>query len=623
MLETGGQDTGVLLGLGGWDMLTLGFYLAGITVLGVWTARRVKDTADFFIGGRRFNKTFMVFFAFGAGTNGNQAVAVASKTYSNGLSGIWYQWLWLFATPFYWIIAPVFRRMRALTTGDYFEHRYGGYTDALYSLVGVFQLTVNIGVMLLGSAAVIEAVSGGGIPRIWGVAIMTVLFVAYGIAGGLGAAIVTDLIQGILTVLLSFMLLPFALKAVGGFSGLHQSITNESMFSLVAPGEINGFHIFMFALNALIGIVTQPHIMGVCAAGRNESDGRVGFAGGNLLKRFCTVAWMLTGLCAFVLYSNRPDTDPDLVYGYMARELLPEILPGLVGVFLAALLASVMSSCDAFMVSSSGLFTQNFYRRYFVKGKDDRHYIFVGRVTSLVIVLGSILFAFTVEDVPSGLEMFWKIQAMMGAAFWVGLFWRRATPGGAWAGTLGAFLVLLLTSQGAFHDWAAGMQTVRQGETVASVAETYDMPVAELQQRNALDEASELETGMRVRVAEGALPEYMIWDGQFRVSWQMFSYLATGFALCILVSLWTPRVSKEKLDRVYACLRTPIQENEPHLAPFTLPEGVEVPAPRKLINHPDFEIPMPTKVGMLGFAFFCLCVVAMIGFVFWMATWGA
>ena len=565
-----------MLGIGGWDWLTLGLYLFGITAIGLWTATKVKDTADFFIGGRRFGKTFMVFFSFGAGTNGNQAVGVAAKTYSSGLSGIWYQWLWLFATPFYWIIAPVFRRMRALTTGDFFECRYDAGTAGLYTLVGVLQLTVNIGVMLMGSGAVIEAISGGAIDKNWAIPMVTVLFVTYGIAGGLGAAIVTDLIQGILTILLSFMLLPFALKAVGGFAGLHESIQDPQMFSLIAPGEINGFHIFMFALNALIGIVTQPHIMGVCAAGRNEMDGRVGFAGGNLLKRVCTVAWMLTGLCAVVMYKNLQDAEIDQVYGLMAHELLPEIWPGLVGIFLAALLASVMSSCDAFMVSSSGLFTQNLYKRFLVPGREDKHYVFVGRVASAVLVAGSLVFAYTTENVPSGLEMFWKIQAMMGAAFWLGLFWRGATPAGAWAGTLAAFGALVATSQASFHAWAVQH-----------------------------------------------LPETMIWEEQFRVSCQMFSYLGAGFGTCIVVSLFTPRVPKERLDRFYACLRTPVGEDEPHLAPFNLPEGVTPPEPNKLINHPDLEIPVPSKEGVLGFLFFCAMVGVMIAFVYWMAGWGA
>jgi hypothetical protein len=55
------------------------------------------------------------------------------------------------------------------------------------------------------------------------------------------------------------------------------------------------------------------------------------------------------------------------------------------------------------------------------------------------------------------------------------------------------------------------------------------------------------------------------------------------------------------LNRFYACLRTPIGPDEPETEPFTLPEGVE-PAERKMLtDHPDFEIPKPTLVGIGGF----------------------
>ena len=565
-----------MLGLSGWDWGALIIYFAVTVAVGLATVRKVKDMTDFFMAGRRFGKPFMILFAFGAGTSGNDAVGVSSKTFTNGLSGIWYQWLWLFCTPFYWLIAPIMRRMRALTTGDYFEHRYDSSVAVLYTLVGVVQLTVNIGVIQLGAGSMIEGITGGAVPRNVAIVGMTVMFLIYGVAGGLAAAIVTDFIQGILTVVLSFILLPFALNAVGGFSGLHETITDDTMFSLVAPGEINGFWIVVLGLNSLIGIVTQPHIMGVCAAGRTEMDGRVGFAGGNLIKRFCTVAWTVVGLCAVVMYVNR-DIDPDLVYGQAASELLPEIMPGLIGVFLAALIASVMSSCDAFMVSSSGLFTQNLYRRWLATDKSQEHYVWVGRIAAVAIAAGGITFAFLVSDVPSGLVWFFKLQALMGAAFWIGLMWRRATVAGAWAATLTGFAVLFFTSLPAFHEWAAVN-----------------------------------------------LPEMMVLDGRFRDSWQILLYLTGGFGVGIAVSLVTPRVPDEKLDRVFRCLRTPVQNEEPHQPePFMLPDGVEVPEPDKLIDHPDLEIPRPTFVGMAGFTFFWVMVGLLIGFVYWMASWGA
>ena len=70
-------------GLTVWDWIVLAVYLAGITCIGLYAARYVKDTADYFMAGRRFRKSFMVFFTFGAGTHSDQAVSVASKTYTD------------------------------------------------------------------------------------------------------------------------------------------------------------------------------------------------------------------------------------------------------------------------------------------------------------------------------------------------------------------------------------------------------------------------------------------------------------------------------------------------------------------------------------------------------------
>jgi Na+/proline symporter len=145
----------------------------------------VRSTASFFIGDRKFGKIMMMFFTFGTGTHADHAVSVAAKTYRAGASGIWYQWLWLFVTPFFWLLAPMFRRMRAVTTGDYFHARYGRSVSVLYAIMGMMQLMVNIGVMLKGSSAMITAVSGGKINPHLAIWAMTVMFVIYGIAGGL------------------------------------------------------------------------------------------------------------------------------------------------------------------------------------------------------------------------------------------------------------------------------------------------------------------------------------------------------------------------------------------------------------------------------------------------------
>lgn len=565
------------IGLTWIDWSVVAVYLLGITVIGIWASRRVDSAASFFISDRRSGYLMMIFFSFGTGTHSDQAVGVAAKSFTAGASGIWYQWLWLPVTPFYWIIAPLFRRTRAVTTSDYFDFRYGPSVGALYAVVGMIQLMVTIGVMLRGAGALIDAVSGGTIPNDVAIWAMTVMFVVYGVAGGLNAAIVTDLIQGILTVILSFLILPFALEAVGGLGGLRAIVDDPALFELVAPGEIGVFYITVIALNGLVGWVTQPHSLATSSAGTSEMEGRVGVTGGNLIKRVCTIAWVLTGMVAIGIYAGQ-DVHIDYVFGLMAGDLLPSIGPGLIGLFVASLLAAVMGSCDAFMVTSSALFTQNIYRRFWVTDKPDRHYVLVGRLTAIAVVLVGIYFAFAFASVVEGLEVFWAMQAMMGIAFWAGLIWRRATPAGAWAGVLAAYGVYLFTS---------------------------DLSVLGIPLWTFSD------------VAAPYLPQWMLWEGSLYLPWQMTLYLLAGLTATVVVSLYTRGVDDRRLEQFYACLRTPVMPGEPETAPFTLPEGVDAAPRRPVFRHPDFEIQRPGRITVIGFLAAWTVVLVLVAAFYW------
>lgn len=559
------------------DLAALACYFILVVGLGVWTARGVKDVADFIMP-RRFGKLMMIFFGFGAGTHSDQAVSVASKSYTNGVSGIWYQWLWLFCTPFYWLIAPMMRRFRALTTADIFELRYNRSVAMLYAAIGLWQYTVNIGVMLKGSAHVIEASTGGTVNADLAIAIMTVLFVAYGVAGGLHAAILTDFIQGVLTIVFSFLMLPFLLNAIGGLAGMREQVPPE-MLSMVAPAEIGKFYIAMITFNGMVGIVTQPHTLANCAAGRTELDGQVGWMCGNFLKRICTIAWTLTGVAAIAYFAKigLEDVNPDNVFGEVAFRFLPSILPGLLGLFLAGLLASVMSSCDAFMITSAGLFTENLYKPI-SPHRSKTHYLWVARISSLTVVAAGVWFAYSLEDVVKGLEIFWKVSPMLGIAFWLGLFWRRMTSAGAWASTAAAIFVWWLTTQAFFIQWVASL------------------PASE---------------SLRlIFVKNGAAEIYL--------PWQMILYLTAGAATGIVVSLLTPKPNREKLERYYALIRTPIVRDEQVDQPCTIPEGTETLPPRKLVPVSWLEIYVPSPRLIGGFLAGWCGVAALIWVFLWL-----
>lgn len=562
------------------DLGVLAAYLAGITLLGVWTARRVRGLGDFLMP-RRFGTAMMITHAFGTGTASDQAVIVASGTFRRGLSGIWYQWMWLFCTPFYWLIAPIMRRFRAVTTADVYALRYGPSVAVLFAIVGIANLSVKMGLLLKGSAALIESSTGGRVSANLAIAAMTVMFVTYGSAGGLGAAIVTDFIQGIFTVVFSFMLLPFALQAAGGMEGIRQVVPDPAMLALVSPGEIGIFFVVMFAVQALVGIVAQPFIMGVCGAGRTETEGRVGFMVGNIVKRLCTIPWCLTGIAALAWYLRR-DVDPsavnpDNVYGDVARAFLPRVLPGLLGIFLASLLASVMSSCDSYMIASSALFTENLYKPL-APNRSNRHYMGVARIAAWAVVGGGLAFAYWLSDVIQGLKIWLSIAPMMGIAFWLGLLWRRTTVAGAWTAALAGFASWFLTKQPFFVD--------------------------------------------RVARLPFAGPLQLIWHEagkppDIHEPWRIAFYMTAASASAIAVSLLTRRVAKERLDRFYALIRTPIRPGERIAEPCTLPEGASAP-PRRMLSAFGFGVPMPSRTSAIGFAAGWLAVAALIGGFVWL-----
>lgn len=566
-----------MLGIGLINVIVVVAYLVGMSWIGALAMRRIKGLGDFVMP-RRFGKWMMTMHAFGTGTHSDQAVSVASKTYTNGLSGIWYQWLYLFATPFYWLIAPMLRRFRALTTADIFELRYNSSVGALYAVVSIAMMVTTIGLMLKGSGAVIAGASNGAISSNVAIVAMTLLFVGYGTAGGLGAAIVTDFIQGILTILFSFLLLPFVMNAVGGLDGIRATINSDAMFSLVAPGDIGVFYIAIITVNALIGIVAQPHILANCAAGKTEKEGQFGFVVGSFTKRICTVAWSLTGL-AGVAYFIGQELDPDHLYGMLASEFLPQMMPGMLGLFIATLLASVMSSCDSFMISASALFTENVYKKA-RPGQRDRHYLLTARIVSVGVVVLGVVYAYWLDGVIQGLEILWKIAPMMGIPFWLGLFWRRTTPAAAWSSTLGALATWWLTSQGFFATW---LFSVTGDAGFVTGAETGGLAIS--------------------------LP------------WQMVFYLTIGFLLGIITSFWTKRTDAEKIDRYYKLLRTPVYSEEGNqIEPCQIPEGAVTLERRVLFPNSEIEIGIPSTRSVVGFVAGWIVVASIILFVYYIAA---
>ncbi|MDZ7318550.1 MAG: sodium:solute symporter family protein [candidate division KSB1 bacterium] len=563
------------------DLIVLASYFILITYLGVWTHKKIKSSGDFFMGNRRFGKIMMIAQAFGVGTHTDQPVSVAGASYTTGLAGIWYQWVWMFSTPFYWIVAPIYRRLRYVTMADFFQERYGNTLAVLYTIIGVTYFCMDIGIMLKGTGITVEGLTGGVMSESTIILIATALFVIYGLAGGLIAAVVTDLIQGFLILVLSFMLIPFAIHKAGGLSAIHQGLP-EHMFSLVAPHEVTLFFIIAIVINGLIGIVVQPHHMAVGGSGKTEIACRTGWTYGNFLKRFATMGWAFVGVFAAFLFPGLGFHERELAFGIAAKNLLPV---GLVGLMVAALIAAVMSTCDSFMVHASALFTRNIYLKYINPQASDRALLKTARLSSGVIVLGGLLFAYIFPSVVHGLMEVWKVTAYLGIAFWAGVIWKKANRYGALASALSMAAIAIYTGN------------------------------------------------------------YLKWPLQYQIA----LYVPVGIVVMIVVSHFTRSEPEEQLHNFYTLLDTPVGKEQrlkdQHIE-IMLEGESQVPPPKKIkeklvekfLARSDVEdgllvvdlLSLPKKfswaryrVDIIGFLVACVIVALLIGLAMVLARVGA
>ena len=444
------------------DWIVLVAYLILITSIGLIVGYRVRHTGEYFLGERRFGPWLMVAQSFSVGTHAEMPVSLAGAVYSLGASAIWFQWKNLFVTPLYWVMAPVFRRIRRTTMAEFTEDRYGTAMGAVYIVFALCFFIINIGALLKGAGKVIGQATGAsaGVNEI--VVAMTVMFMVYSFVGGIVAGAWTDVVQGFLIIVLSFMLIPLGWNVVGGLGGMKASL-EPFRFSLATPAGIGPWVIAMLTVNGLVGIMAQPHMLAAVGTGRDERTCRVGMFFGNFVKRVCTVGWALVGLIvAAMIAQGRADAatlgDPENAFGFACRQLL---FPGALGLLIASILAASMSACSAYMVDSGALFTEGLYRRTLVPGRPDRHYLWVGRVSGLAVTMLGVLYAvLLIDKVLYTFLLTETLATFVGIGVLGGVIWPRANRWGALASLLSAlatnFLLYYLTGQRLDH-WDANV----------------------------------------------------------------------------------------------------------------------------------------------------------------------
>ncbi len=505
------------------DIAVMLGYFALITIIGVSSTKKVRTQGDFYVGGRRFGKFLTIMMAFGVGTSNTHPLLVSGAVYKYGMSGIWYSWLYMLFMPAQWILEPLIRRLRIYTTADFFDLRYSKGLGPFFSISALFNIGIMIGTMLIGLGQIVEGITAKGLTSNVVIPVSALVMILYGTGGGLLAAALTDVIQGLLVIVLSFMLLPPMFSAVGGMDGLHAALPPER-FSLAMPTggdptqSIGLFAIFMLFINGVMGNLVEPQAQTKQSA-KSEWTLRLGVQIGTFLKRLCTVGWALVGLCAAVIWPHLDE--PEQSFGLATRTFMPV---GFSGLMIAAMMAAAMSTCSAVMVAGSAIFSRNLYAKYIRKSASDQHYLMVARLVSIALVCAGVVIAFWQGTVTHAVEFWWTVTAFVGPTLLLGMFFRRGNSWGAWGCMIVSAVVWMLTVN----------------DIIVAAADTR-------------------------------------WN---TVWYQAALYLPAGIGTYVLVSLLTPPEDSRKLDRFFARLNTPVGEEALLIATGLEPHPEEILAAR-------------------------------------------
>ncbi len=129
----------------------------------------------------------------------------------------------------------------------------------------------------------------------------------------------------------------------------------------------------------------------------------------------------------------------DRDYNNVITSLLNRYCPtGLLGLALTALLASFMSGMAGNVTAFNTVWTYDIYQSYFARNKSDSHYMWMGRIATIVCIILSIGFAYVAKQFDNIMDLlqlvFGFVNAPIFAAFLFGMFWKRSTGHGAFAG---------------------------------------------------------------------------------------------------------------------------------------------------------------------------------------------
>ena len=468
-------------------IVIIGYLLVNLAI-GIYYRRRASgNTEEFFVSGRDVSwwlaGTSMVATTFAADT----PLFVCGVVAKQGIAGNWIWWAFCVGgmlTVFFF--ARYWRRAQIITDVQFVEIRYGGKPAAFlrgfkaiylglfmncFILGWVTKAMVSIITVLLGPAIAQGRVLDLGIlgqhtlgdPQTTALAICVFVLIPftglYTFIGGLWGVLVTDLFQFALKMAMIIVLAWVAVAQIGGMHGLQehlqtirtlqnahgassdptaflpdfgQGLTGEALWTL----PVLTFFVYLGMQWWLAWYPgAEPGGGGYVAQRMFSAKDEKNSLAATLWFNIAHYAlrpwpWIITALVAIVVYSPNGGIHPSAAFaqnpeqGYVMvlRDYLP---PALRGLMVAAFLAAFMSTVGTQLNWGCSYLVNDLYKRFMVRNSTERHYVFVSRLFTVLLVLVSGYTASQLNSIGEGWGVVLSIGFGTGAVYILRWYWWR------------------------------------------------------------------------------------------------------------------------------------------------------------------------------------------------------
>ncbi|HEY3380528.1 MAG TPA: sodium:solute symporter family protein [Vicinamibacterales bacterium] len=465
------------------DYAVIALYFVFVLGIGVALKRFMRTSLDFLLSGRSL-ATWITGLAFiSANLGAQEVIGMAASGAKYGILTSHFYWVGaipamvfvgVFMMPFYY-------GSRARSVPEYLRLRFDEKTRGFNAISFAVMTIFSSGISMYAMGLLFRQFLGWDIN--YSIIIAAFVVLGYTFLGGLTSSIYNEVLQFFLIVFGFLPLSLLGLKAVGWWPGLQAKLATVATARGFEPGVLthswqhlgtaaaNPMGVEWFGMAMGLGFVlsfgywcTDFLVIQRAMAAKSMNAAQRTPLVAAIPKMFFPFLVILPGMVILALVGDAGlmDAAGKIDYNRALPVLLQKLYPsGLLGLGLAALLASFMSGMAGNVTAFNTVWTYDIYQTYIRPGAKDEHYLWMARMATIFGTIASIATAYVAmmfNNIMDLLQLVFSfINAPLFATFLLGMFWKRTTPNGAFFGLLGG------TGAAAVHYALTGVAGGRLG----------------------------------------------------------------------------------------------------------------------------------------------------------------